>query len=148
MGAINSTKPANESVIRSPVVPGLQVVLLVAAFAALVVLKRNSLLSGTLDHYISLRNTPSDLREQIEQVVVVPVAALVVVFFRLTLGLRMLGPFRPILNAAAFLSVRVKWLVRSFGDAIAALWAWHFFIANQLHYGGIRMPAERAPAIA
>jgi uncharacterized membrane protein len=72
-------------------------------------LLRNSRLpvSEVLESYVTLRHLPDETQTQTYQVLAVPVAALVVVFFRLTLGLRMLGPFRPILIAVAFQAVGV-----------------------------------------
>lgn len=51
---------------------------------------------------LSLSDLPHHLREAAKNVVFIPIGAVVVVAFRLTLGLKMLGLFRPILLALAF----------------------------------------------
>jgi hypothetical protein len=107
MRPTDSLKPMTSHVDRGSLAGGLIALILFAAFATLVILRTHSPLSSTLQDAVSLRHMAPDFREQIEQVLVIPVAALVVVFFRLALGLRMLGPFRPILIAAAFQSVGV-----------------------------------------
>ena len=48
---------------------------------------------------LSLSSLPSDLTRRLQHILFVPIGALAVVFVRLTLGLRMLGPFRSILLA-------------------------------------------------
>jgi hypothetical protein len=50
----------------------------------------------------SLADLPAHFHKSAENVLFVPLGALVVVLFRLTLGLRVLGLFRPILVAMAF----------------------------------------------
>jgi 7 transmembrane helices usually fused to an inactive transglutaminase len=55
-----------------------------------------------LEACFSLTYLSEQLRAVVENVLVVPLGALVVVIVRLTLGLRMLGFFRPILLAIAF----------------------------------------------
>lgn len=56
-----------------------------------------------LDRHLALTDTPRALQHTVQDVLLVPLGALVVVFFRLTLGVRLLGPFRSILLAFAFL---------------------------------------------
>jgi 7 transmembrane helices usually fused to an inactive transglutaminase len=56
-----------------------------------------------LDRHLALTGTPPGLQHTLQDVLLVPFGALVVVFFRLTLGIRLLGPFRSILLAFAFL---------------------------------------------
>jgi hypothetical protein len=56
-----------------------------------------------LERHLALTGTPRGLQHTIQDVLLVPLGALVVVFFRLTLGIRLLGPFRSILLAFAFL---------------------------------------------
>ena len=51
---------------------------------------------------VSLASLPADLTRRLQHILFVPIGALAVVFVRLTLGLRMLGPFRSILLAVAF----------------------------------------------
>lgn len=55
----------------------------------------------------SLADLPAHFHKSAENVLFVPLGALVVVLFRLTLGLRVLGLFRPILVAMAFDSVGI-----------------------------------------
>ena len=50
----------------------------------------------------SLASVPRQMQAHLEYVIFVPLGALVVTFFRLTLGLRVFGVFRPILIAIAF----------------------------------------------
>ena len=52
--------------------------------------------------FFSLADLPAHFQASIENVLLVPVGAVVVVLFRLTLGIRVLGLFRPILMAMAF----------------------------------------------
>lgn len=81
---------------------------MIALVAVLQLLRSSSLpISAGLETHATFRHLPAESQAQIYQVLAVPVAALVVVFFRLTLGLRMLGPFRPILIAVAMRSVGV-----------------------------------------
>lgn len=54
-----------------------------------------------LDDHVSLWSLTLDVEDQVLQLLMVPLASLTVVFCRITLGLRMLGPFRPILIAIA-----------------------------------------------
>lgn len=80
--------------------------LLTVLFAAplLVLLARTpaSPVAPWLQSYLSLSELPADVQHEITQILFVPAAALLVVFVRLTLGLRILGPFRSILLAVAF----------------------------------------------
>lgn len=57
-----------------------------------------------LRHHVSLDNLTPALRGKVTDILFVPVGALVVVVFRLTLGLRVLGPFRSVLLAFALLA--------------------------------------------
>ena len=50
----------------------------------------------------SLASVPHHMQAHLEDIIFVPLGALVVTFFRLTLGLRVFGVFRPILIAIAF----------------------------------------------
>lgn len=50
----------------------------------------------------SIAALPKHLHRHVEYIIFVPLSALVVAFFRLTLGIRVLGLFRPILIAIAF----------------------------------------------
>ena len=56
----------------------------------------------TMAEQVSLASLPADLTRRLRHILFVPIGALAVVFVRLTLGLRMLGPFRSILLAVAF----------------------------------------------
>ncbi|MHC4624637.1 MAG: 7TM domain-containing protein [Planctomycetota bacterium] len=52
--------------------------------------------------FLSLAQIPEKLQSRLRYILFVPLGALLVVFFRLTLGIRVLGPFRSILLAVAF----------------------------------------------
>ena len=52
--------------------------------------------------YLCLADIPENLQSRLQFILFVPLGALMVVFFRLTLGIRVLGPFRSILLAVAF----------------------------------------------
>ena len=58
--------------------------------------------SEFLEHHLSLATLPVRVQRRIGDVLFFPLGALLVVFVRLTLGLRVLGPFRPVLIAIAF----------------------------------------------
>lgn len=58
--------------------------------------------SDTIRDAVSLTGMPEDVQDRIGYVLFVPLAAVIVVFFRVTLGIRLLGPFRSILLALAF----------------------------------------------
>ena len=55
-----------------------------------------------LREVISLLGMPAEMQDRVGYVLFVPLAAVLVVFFRVTLGVRLLGPFRSILLALAF----------------------------------------------
>src|SRR5215831_9313545 len=71
---------------------------LAIALAKLPMLPTSSVWAGMF----SLADLPAQFHKSAENVLFVPLGALVVVLFRLTLGLRVLGLFRPILVAMAF----------------------------------------------
>ncbi|MBL8761480.1 MAG: hypothetical protein JNL50_09280 [Phycisphaerae bacterium] len=58
--------------------------------------------SAALSEWLSFGRLSPELRSRTLHLLVVPLGALVVVMFRLTLGLRVLGPFRSVLLAVAF----------------------------------------------
>ncbi len=58
--------------------------------------------SDFLTRYMSLASVPEAMQGRVSHLLFVPFGALLVVFFRLTLGLRLLGPFRSVLLAVAF----------------------------------------------
>lgn len=58
--------------------------------------------SALFSHFFSLSDLPEHFDKVVEGVLFVPLGAVVVVIFRLTLGIRVLGLFRPILLAMAF----------------------------------------------
>ncbi len=79
------------------------VVLLVSLPLLMIGLK----LSGTtigelLEHASSLAGVGGETGKRVGSVLLVPLAAVIVVFFRVTLGIRVLGPFRSFLLAVAF----------------------------------------------
>lgn len=77
-------------------------------------------LGAFLRHHDTLTNLPSGLRHTVADILLVPLGALIVVVFRLTLGLRLLGPFRSILLAFAFLVTGV-WIGLAFFAATIAV---------------------------
>jgi hypothetical protein len=58
--------------------------------------------SGFLTEWFSLDSLPAGVRQSAGHILFVPLGAVLVVFCRLTLGIRVLGPFRSILLAVAF----------------------------------------------
>jgi 7 transmembrane helices usually fused to an inactive transglutaminase len=58
--------------------------------------------SAAFSHLFSIPTLPKHFHRHVEYIFFVPLSALVVAFFRLTLGIRVLGLFRPILIAIAF----------------------------------------------
>jgi hypothetical protein len=66
-----------------------------------------------LRRHDTLANLSPGLRHTVADILLVPLGALIVVVFRLTLGLRLLGPFRSILLAFAFLVTGV-WIGLAF----------------------------------
>src|SRR4051794_30287725 len=54
-----------------------------------------------LDRHVTLAHLPARVGGQVRFVLAIPAGAVLVVFVRLTLGLRMLGPVRPVLIAIA-----------------------------------------------
>ena len=57
---------------------------------------------GLLTRYASLTEVPAEVHGRLQYVLFVPLGAVLVSFCRLTLGIRILGPFRSILIAVAF----------------------------------------------
>jgi len=62
---------------------------------------------------VSLRHLSPALQGTVDGILFVPIGALLVVVFRLTLGIRVLGPFRSVLLALAFLATGI-WLGLAF----------------------------------
>jgi D-alanine-D-alanine ligase len=58
--------------------------------------------ADVLDRFVSLTSLPPSMLSRVSYLLFVPFGALVVVLVRLTLGIRLLGPFRSILIAIAF----------------------------------------------
>jgi hypothetical protein len=58
--------------------------------------------SGFLTRFFSLAELPASMENRLRYILFVPLGATLVVLFRLTLGIRLLGPFRSILLALAF----------------------------------------------
>ena len=77
--------------------------LLITAPLALVLVKLFVLPTPNfLSSYISLTEVPEHMQNRMRYILFVPLGAVLVVFTRLTLGIRILGPFRSILIAVAF----------------------------------------------
>src|SRR5512142_254548 len=77
--------------------------------AALIAVARYHALptSSFLAQHASLTDAPRGLQHTLNDILFVPIGALIVVVFRLTLGIRVLGPFRSILLAFAFLTTGI-----------------------------------------
>jgi hypothetical protein len=78
---------------------------LLAALFALplgVMLARGLALPAPYSSALSLHAVPAELLPALENLLLVPLGALIVVLFRLTLGVELLGVFQPILMAMAF----------------------------------------------
>ena len=76
---------------------------LLALAAAVLALKLlPSPLAEPVRHFVALRHAHGPLSSHLSHVLLVPLGALFAVFFRLTLGVRVLGPFRSVLLAIAF----------------------------------------------
>jgi hypothetical protein len=89
---------------------------------ALIALKTHGLPSAAfLRHHDSLTSLPPGLHQVVANILLVPLGAMIVVFFRLTLGLRVLGPFRSILLAFAFLSTGILVGLAFFAATVAIL---------------------------
>jgi hypothetical protein len=58
--------------------------------------------ADVLARHLSLLDLPQKVERSVGHVVLLPLGALVVVFLRVTLGIRVLGPFRSVLLAMAF----------------------------------------------
>ncbi len=58
--------------------------------------------AAAAERVVSLSGVPGDLLDRLRYILFVPLGAVVIVLFRVTLGLRVLGPFRSILLAVAF----------------------------------------------
>lgn len=77
---------------------------LLFALPLIVVIGKWSMLptSGLFLRVFSLADIPNKMQTRVAYILFVPFGATLVVFFRLVLGIRLLGPFRPILIAIAF----------------------------------------------
>lgn len=87
-----------------------------------------------LTRHATLSDLPRPLESALGDLVFVPLGALVVVLFRLTLGLRVLGPFRSILLAFAFVATGVVTGLVFLAGAVTALVVIRPLIA------GLRLP--------
>lgn len=69
----------------------------------IILLKQTSLPAGELlREFLSLDGSAREVQGRVHNVLLVPLGAAIVVFFRVTLGIRVLGPFRSVLLALAF----------------------------------------------
>lgn len=70
---------------------------------AIILLKLSNLpIAEPLRHLLSLQGSADVVKSRVAHVLLVPLGAAIVVFFRVTLGIRVLGPFRSVLLAIAF----------------------------------------------
>lgn len=84
------------------------VALMVVPALAITLARWHTLPTSTfLAQHMSLENAPHGLQHTLNDILLVPIGALIVVVFRLTLGIRVLGPFRSILLAFAFLTTGI-----------------------------------------
>ncbi|MCA9143485.1 MAG: hypothetical protein KDB05_11895 [Planctomycetales bacterium] len=74
-----------------------------------------------LAEHCSLESLPEALQTKIAQILLVPLCAVLVAFVRLTLGLRLLGPFRSILLAVAFQATGLVMGLVLFAGTVAVL---------------------------
>jgi hypothetical protein len=96
--------------------------LFIGAPLVLLVLKQTGLPAASfLRRHDSLAGLPQSLHGVVANILLVPLGSLVVVSFRLTLGLRVLGPFRSILLAFAFLSTGILVGLAFFAATVAIL---------------------------
>src|SRR5262245_65326800 len=77
--------------------------------------------SDILRQHVSLIDVSPGSRRTVENIMLVPIGALAVVFVRLTLGIRVLGPFRSFLLAFAFITTGILIGVACFVATIAVL---------------------------
>jgi hypothetical protein len=93
------------------------------SLAAILVVGKWSALptSAFLARHISISGLPPHLHHTVTNVLFVPLGALVVVVFRVTLGIRVLGPFRSILLAFAFLATGILWGLVFFAATVGVL---------------------------
>jgi len=98
---LNKAEPAAPD--KAPVRPSLVPALILAGVGLAVAAARYvPATRDVLDSYVSLYGLPADVQMHLDDVLLVPMGSVLVVFCRVALGLRMLGPFRPILIAIAF----------------------------------------------
>ena len=98
MASINTSKSSSPAGVQTRWFLALTLGLpLLIIFAKLVTLPGVSALARE----ISLNGISQEFASEIKYVLTIPIGALIVVFVRITLGLRLLGPFRPILIAVA-----------------------------------------------
>ncbi|MCA9730297.1 MAG: hypothetical protein KC729_21630 [Candidatus Eisenbacteria bacterium] len=90
---------------RKRMTPVRRWVLLITLVVPLVIilLKHTSTpVAEVLRHVVSLGGSQEEVSHRVANVLLVPLGAAIVVFFRVTLGIRVLGPFRSVLLAIAF----------------------------------------------
>jgi hypothetical protein len=99
MNELSSTGSSHHA--KKPIWPLL--LLLFGVPLALLLAKWSGLTAGTfLAEHVSLASLPTRLQDKLARILFVPLGAMLVVLVRLTLGLRVLGPFRSILLAVTF----------------------------------------------
>lgn len=117
-GAVSRT----DLVARREPKPAAWPALVVAAVGLLLMACRlvDSGIARALAAHASFDALPADVQGHVHILLLVPFGSLIVVLVRLTLGLRMLGPFRPILIGAAFYQTGVL-LGATFMAAVLAI---------------------------
>ncbi len=98
------------------------ILLLFAIPAAIAALKLSGSVAGDwLATWASFEQLPPELRGRSHYLMLAPLGALLVVFTRLTIGIRVLGPFRSVLLAIAFMTTGMVLGLTFFGLVIAVV---------------------------
>lgn len=107
-GELVEPTPANPPVPAVPPTPTsidgafLPFLFLLSCVALVALRETDTTIGDWLERFATLRHADERIKTHAMHALSIPVGAVAVVFIRLTLGLRMLGPFRPILIALAF----------------------------------------------
>lgn len=103
---------------------GAWITISLVALPALLILAKSSALPGTefLLRWLSFQGLTEELQGRAYHLLITPVGVLVVVVFRLTLGIRVLGPFRSVLLAMAFQVTGAVVGLLFFAVVLGAVW--------------------------
>src|SRR5215475_579910 len=89
--------------------PALLTILLLVPCLVIIAKLPASPFSAQANEIFSVADGPARMQGHMEYVLYVPLSAIVVSLFRLTLGLPVLSLFRPILTAVAFRIIGIPW---------------------------------------